>query len=502
MKRQILGLDINDEHVAAVVVGLSGQDKVITGSGFAQFDHMDDLARVLPSLLEHVGWKGGTCICGISLSGINLRNLSIPFTEKRKINQILPLELEDQLIIPVQDQVFEYVITEVGQNQSNLLVAGLEKDRLHHYLDLLSTAKLNPVAVTLRSVVLAEQLLQGKSLAAGFLLVDAGLHGVNIVIASHGHVVFVRRLAYPDSIFTDLPFIFGEEGPEIVHHEEAMACIASLCDDIKRSIGLYQVESGVDSISEKIVLTGCMGQITALREKVESEFDRDIYIGDLQKQSGVIFGDAVQKEWNPACIDHALALALEGFRKKVTFNFRKDEFAPVRLLFASKSQMVAASILGVFLLGGVFAYLGYGYRSLDARHTELGDRMNSLFKETFPDATKIVDPLVQMKTRLRDVQAPSIATPIFSGDKRSLNILADVSGRVPESIEIHVSRLVIDKDSVMVKGTTDTFNNVNLIKGVLQKSPMYDDVTIVSASAEKDSGLIRFELKLRTVGAS
>ena len=84
MKHQILGLDINDEHVAAVVVGLSGQDKVVTGSGFAQFDNMDDLAEVLPSLLEHVGWKGGTCICGISLSGISLRNLTIPFTEKRK----------------------------------------------------------------------------------------------------------------------------------------------------------------------------------------------------------------------------------------------------------------------------------------------------------------------------------------------------------------------------------------------------------------------------------
>jgi len=502
MKRQILGLDINDEHVAAVVVGLSGQDKVIIGSGFAQFDYKDDLAEVLRSLLEHVGWKQGYCVCGISLSGISLRNLTIPFTDKRKITQVLPLELEDQLISPVHDQVIEYVITDVGDNHSNLLVAGIEKTSLQNNLDLLRASRISPDVVTLRSIALAEQFLRGRALAEGFLLLDVGLHAVNMVIADKDHVVFVRRLVYPDRVFTALPFIFGEDGPEIVDHDEALECIALLCDDIKRSMGLYQVESGSSFVPGKIVLTGSMAQVPALREKVESEFDQAVLIGDLQEQLGATFGADVRKEWTPGCLDHAFALAMEGFRRKISFNFRKDEFAPAKLFFASKQQLLAASVVFVFLVGGMFAYLGYGYRTLNTRNIELGDRMNGLFKETFPETTRIVDPLVQMKTKLRDVQAPSIATPIFSGDKRSLNILADISGRVPGTIEIHVSRLVIDKESVVIKGTTDTFNNVNLIKGVLQESPVYNDVDIVSASADKDTGLIRFELKLRTVGAS
>lgn len=502
MKSQVLGLDINDEHVAAVVVGLRGQDKVITGSGFAQFDHINDLAGILPSLLEKIGWKQGSCICGISLSEISLRNLTIPFTEKRKITQVLPLELEDQLLSPVQNQLIEYVVTNVGTDHSSLLVAGIEKDSLQENLDLLSASRLNPEAVTLRSVVLAEQFLQVRALAEGFLLVDAGLHTVNMVIASPGHVVFLRRLAYPDRVFTIRPFVIGEDAPEIVDHDEAMECIAALCDDIKRSMGLFQVESGSAFVPKKIVLTGSMAQVEAFRERVESEFDMAVHVGDLQKQLGVTLSDEVREEWNPGCVDHALALAMEGFKRKITFNFRKDEFAPAKLLFASKKQLLAASVLFVFLLGGMFTYLGFGYRALDARNRELGDRMNALFKETFPETTKIVDPLVQMKTKLRDVQAPSIATPIFSGDKRSLNILADISGRVPGTIEIHVSRLVIDNESVVIKGTTDTFNNVNLIKGVLQESPVYDDVAIISAAADKDTGLIRFELKLRTAGAS
>lgn len=502
MKRRILGLDINDEYVAAAVVESRGQERVVTGSGSARFDKRDDLAQVLPPLLEQVGWKGGTCICGVSLSEISLRNLIVPFTEKRKIAQILPLELEDQLLRPAHDQIIEYSITGAEGNQSHLLVASLEKDLLRRDLALLDASGLKPATVTLRSFALAEQFLRVQDFAGGFLLIDAGLHAVTIAVAGNGQVAFARRLAYPDRVFTERPFIVDEEGPRIVHHEEAMASIASLCDSIKRSTGLYMLENGVASLPEEILLSGAMARVEAFREKLEAEFDRAVYVGDLQQQAGVTLQDDVRSGWDPGFADHALALALQGFGKKVTFNFCKDEFAPPKLLFASKPQLIAASVLLAFLLAGTVAYLGYDYRTLNARYTELDGRMTRLFKETFPETTRIVDPLVQMKSKLQDVQAPSIATPIFSGDKRALNILADISGRVPESIEIHVSRLVIETDSVVIRGTTDAFNNVNLIQGVLRKSPAYSDVAIVSASAEKDSGLIRFELKLRAAGTS
>jgi len=245
-----------------------------------------------------------------------------------------------------------------------------------------------------------------------------------------------------------------------------------------------------------------MAQVASFREKVESEFGQAVELGDLQRQTGVLLKEVPEEGWDPGTYDHALALGLQGLRKKVSVNFRKDEFAPPRLLLASRQQLIAASVLGAVLLAGIVTFLGIGYRDLQARYNELGGKMDTMFRETFPEATRVVDPLVQMKTQLRNVEAPATATPIFSGDKRTLNILADISERIPESVEIHVSRLVIDEESVSIKGTTDTFNNVNLIQGVLRKSPEYEDVAIVSAAVEKDSGLIRFELRLRAAGAS
>ena len=161
---------------------------------------------------------------------------------------------------------------------------------------------------------------------------------------------------------------------------------------------------------------------------------------------------------------------------------------------------MAASVVVAILIGGWLGYMGFDYLSLKKRYDETGNMMLTLFKETFPERTKVSDPLLEMKANLKNIQAPAIATPVFSGEKRSLNILADISGRVPNSVKIEVSRIVIDQNSVHMKGVTDTFNNVNIIQGSLRKSPLYDDVDRGSAAADKDSSMIRFELRMQAGG--
>jgi len=81
---------------------------------------------------------------------------------------------------------------------------------------------------------------------------------------------------------------------------------------------------------------------------------------------------------------------------------------------------------------------------------------------------------------------PEANIRLFTQEKRILAILADISARVPDTISMHVSRLVVDQDSVKIKGTTDAFNNVNVIKKVLARSARFSEVNIVSATKAKD----------------
>ncbi|MCI5144687.1 MAG: hypothetical protein D3923_03990, partial [Candidatus Electrothrix sp. AR3] len=70
-------------------------------------------------------------------------------------------------------------------------------------------------------------------------------------------------------------------------------------------------------------------------------------------------------------------------------------------------------------------------------------------------------------------------------------------GRIPDSINLQVARMIIDHNSVRIKGTTDAFNNVNTIRDLLSKSARYSDVNIVSATKGKKKEGILLELKLQ-----
>ena len=501
MKRRALGFDISDDFLAAVVVQQTGQDRRVTACAFHERGS-EDAVEVLPALLAQVGWSGGASACGFSLAGVSVRNLSLPFADRRKIDQVLPQELEDQLLTPVDEQVVEYLVTGEGEGSSSLLVAGVEKQSLRQQLDTLKHGGLSPATITPRNLALAEMLVRGGNMPASFLLLDAGVHALAMVLVHGGKVVFVRHLPYPERMYTEAPFAFAGGLASIVHPTEAMACITAISEDIRRGIGFFGLELGITVQPEQVVLTGSMLPVEELRGRISEVLAQEVVPCSLKRETEITLSAELRTEWQPALFDHALALALQALKKKQGMNFRKDEFAPEQLLFTSRPQLIGAAALGLLFLVGAGVYLGIDYRGLKKNHDALGAKMEAIFKETFPGATKVVDPLAQMQANIRDIQAPSIATPVFSGNKRVLNILADVSGRIPKDLTIHVTRLVIDQDSVQLKGDTDTFNNVNLIQGNLRKSPLFNDVAIISAAADKESTMIRFELRLQTGGTT
>ncbi len=492
MKRQTLALDIGDDSVTAVVVRHSGQDRRVVACASVELRSREDLDPALAELVGQVPVGDGVCVCGVSLDGVSLRNLRIPFTDRRRIDQVLPLELEDQLPVPVADQVVDYLVTGSGEGGSTLLVACLEKERLGRDLDSLRRAGLRPRLVTLRDLVLASSLLRDPSMPDDFLLLDIGRFSSSILFVHRRRAVFFRRLA----ISPFLPVATADAGT-LTGSDRDAGLTRDLCAEIMRSIGLFTISSGTDFQPERVMVGGAPSADPQLVRRISTELAMEALPCDSVETARMQVDTRVQETYQPARMAHALALVRNGGRGRQVVNFLKGEFAPASLLLVSGPQRLAAVAVAVILLVGVLSWLGLGYRGLRDRYDRLGTEMTTMYRETFPGATRIVDPLVQMKANVRDVQAPSIASPLFSGEKRVLNILADISARVPESVRIQVARMVIDQESVQMKGMTDTFNNVNLIQSGLRKSPRFADVAIVSAAADKESGMIRFELRLQ-----
>ena len=127
----------------------------------------------------------------------------------------------------------------------------------------------------------------------------------------------------------------------------------------------------------------------------------------------------------------------------------------------------------------------------------LDQRVTEVFSRTFPDVKRIVDPLQQMKVKVNEVKTSAISIPGTNSSNKVLDLLKDISDRIPKSLDVRVSRMVIDQETVRVSGKTDTFNTVDSIKGGLEPSKYFSGVTISSANLDRTGKWVQFEIKLQ-----
>ncbi len=497
MAQITLGVDISDDLLNAAVVAGRGNDQQVVACASVVLEEHDDIPEMLPVLLEQLNWQGGRCVSGLPLSCLSLRNLTLPFTNEKKLQQVLPMEMEEHLLTPVGEQILATAISGQDRDGTHLLVAAVDKSTLAAHLETFQASGLDPDIVCPGGFALAESLSATGVDGRNFLLLYGDMGSMTMVICQQGMVVFMRRLSYPEKVFTDAIFTFNGSSVRISDHDAANAAVSGLCDGVQRSLDYFRFSCGLEVEPDHVVLAGPMQLAKGFQQKIEAGLGLPCRVCDLVRSGAVALSADAAESWQPAVYDRALALALKGGAKQVSLNFRRDEFASTRHLLGSKRQAAGLALAAGLLVVLLFGYLIVDHQSLKQRHDRLAGQMEQIFRKSFPGTSRIVDPLVQMQSKLREAEAPTVSMPLFTQEKRVLAILADVSARIPATLSIHVSRLVIDQGGVKLKGTTDAFNNVNMIKNVLSKSPRFAEVNIVSATKAKKKGVIRFEIRMQ-----
>jgi hypothetical protein len=196
-------------------------------------------------------------------------------------------------------------------------------------------------------------------------------------------------------------------------------------------------------------------------------------------------------------MDSALALALRNNKQGLGFNFRKDEFEIRERHFRLKKEIRKASVFLVIILSLLTADLGVDYYYLQKRYKMLDKQITEIFRETFPDVKRIVDPVQQMMVKVSETKKSTLSLPGIGGDRKVLDLLRDISLRVPGSLDVRVTRMVVDPEVVQIKGETDTFNTVDIIKKGLGPSAYFSAVTISSANLDRSGKRVQFEIKLQ-----
>jgi len=482
MGKKILGLDIQNHAVAAVVVDSGFRSSRIEGHAFIPFDDPSaedrGLSAALDILVQRLDLSGCVCVVSLPPDRASFRNLQVPFKQAKKIRQILPFELEPSLPFPVEEVVIDFhpIRNESVAEATDLIAAAYETSSMRFYLDQLATHRIEPRMVTVGAYAAAICLCRLGNIPANSLLVDVGEDSSTMFVLADGQLRLVRSIPA------------GNRKP---------AQVEMLCQNIQRT--LFALEDWVDPgyLPERVLITGPAvgrnGMAADMGQFLEIPTERT----DLARDTENRIDELPAEAWQPHRMNNAMALTLLEILGIKGLNFRKGPFAIRKRWAEYKQNITVAAILAGVLVLALLTNAFLDYRTKARRLEALNQRITEIFQTTFPEVTRVVDPLQQMRVKLEELKATSLSASDSGSPQPAVDILNAISRRIPENVDVQFSRLVLGDDSVVITGDSDTFNSVDTIQGNLESSELFQEVTIISTTKEAKENRIRFRLRLK-----
>ncbi len=492
MSRKILGLDIREHGLFAVLLhsGLKGSTieavaqiplpgKGGDGGGEPSADVSQALSQAMVQLGREMDLNGAISVAAIPSGEAVYRNIRLPFKDEKKIRQILPFELEPTLPHPIDELIFDFQRVRLPSvdNGTEIIAAAARQSVVKGYLDPMNGGKVSPDILTVTGYATALCMARMSDVPENWLFMDVDRNTCAIFILISGQICLVR--SFPIGLI-------------------AKNKAESLCTHIQRTLAAFEETVHPDCQPEEIHVTGHGLQEFGFEQEAQRILDLPVKRADLVKDATLLRkvkpGPTVAVE-NAPSLDHALSLALVGAEGLMPLNFRKGPYAARRQWVEHRGRIIRTGILAGLTLLALLANFAIDLLALEKQAAELDRRIETTFRSTFPEVTRIVDPLHQMRIAMEEVQTEGFM-PRERNESRVIDILNDISRRIPEAADVEFTRMVIGDDSVLITGNTDTFNAVDEIQTQMEGSEIFRSVTISSTNRERTSNRVQFKIRV------
>ena len=469
--KRILLLDLQHDSIDWILLRSGLRNVMIEKSGRlasqAGFVNGSEMTAALKELRDSLGKDSMECLASIACRGLVVRHLAVPFDDKRKVRQILPLELESTLPMPVEGLSLDFRMT--GRSHDKMVVAvAMPEETITTYREILQQAGLDPLLLTVSGVPAATLLAespQGENIS---LLIDGDSHHCMLFIIGNHQILFIRNWPPPAG--------------DIVSAEMLKETIDQT---IEAAAQVLPVEAKLSSI----YLTPRSTRYQAL-ENLSTE-ECPVAVFDVKAFSPTEVTGARPNDQGQG----ALALGLYEPLSEKGLNLYRSTFPIKRFLLQHRSHFIRTGILVIVLTALFMMNVYLDITRAEKRAAHLEKESETILKSAFPETRNVVNPLQQMIVNLRQMRTHEFGS--MSGLRiAQIDILAAISKALPESIDIHVSQYVSGAQRVQLNGTTDTFEAVNQAKELLEKTDFFDKITIVSANMDPSAGRVRFKLAI------
>ena len=478
MSRRILGLDIQHNAISAVLVKSSIKGSRVEAyqrvSISDQGDTEDPFIQSLEKIAETIDLSGSVCVAAVPADQISFRNVRVPFKDHKKIRQILPFELEPTLPFPVDDVIIDFHPVNMADH-SDIIAVAINQPKLQSCLERLAALKIDPEIVTIGSYAAVLCLAHMGNAPENALFVDIDTHSGSVFSMVSRQICLIRSFPLKPS---------------------GASRIESLCVNIERTMSAFDSFFDLPFEPGGVFITGWDRDEAGIEKEMERALEIPVRRTDLARCTDGIPADRPGQPWDPGRMNHALALSLIEAEGIQSLNFRRGPFAAKKGWLEYKKGMIGTGLLTGLILVLIVVNILVNTHVLETKVARLDTRITDIFKATFPDVRRIVDPVQQMRMKINEKRKANLLPGELGENRRVIDMLRAISTQIPKKTDVNLSRLVIGEENILISGDTDTFNTVDDIKNRLEAAAFFKTITITSTNKDKSGNRILFKMKL------
>jgi Tfp pilus assembly PilM family ATPase len=472
MKRRIIGLEISGRTIKLAEFRkglLSGIWLTNLIQKEIEGDDPKSRANWIREFLKKNVPRGAEVISSIPLHKAMMREIALPFTDIKKIDQVIRYEIEPHLPLPIEEVVIDYYIKDVAPQKSELMVFAIPRTILQEHTDLLKDAGIRPKIIDIDSLALFNIYRKTHQEDKGpTALIDIGSEWTLINIVTNGILSFTRALQIGRDDLISRP----DEGSGSKHQS-----LDSLIQEIRYTINSFEAQSKLRP--QKILLGGEGMRLRGIMKSLKSGLGIETSLIIQPKDSPPL------SQATPL-MAVAMGLALRGVEEKSPgLNLLKKLSGDRKRRFTEGwiPLSVAATLIILPALG-----LHLNVWLLERRYQSLKAEIREVFTSTLPEVNKIVNEVHQMEVALKRMgYAPGVAR---------LELLRELSLRSPQEKTFALNEVLMRGETIEIKGSTDSFGSLTRFKKELTDSPYFDKVEITSSQRSGGEKKIGFSLRM------
>lgn len=322
--KSVIGFEVDSKEIRATEVGRSNGVYEIVACGNIPLPEgtveegfirdQDSFNIALTELIQSGGFRASDIVVGINNENVIMRYATFPKVEEDKLRNMVLLQAQEFIPIPVQEMEIDYVIAGQGINDEeqevvNVLLVAARRNMIEQYINVLSASRLQVVDVDATLLSYCRALQQGVVGEEKYAVLNMNDDLLNFLVIQGEEISMVRSINIPDRVADNVKRLYGNEPGYEQEKDDIEAIGAMLGSETSSSVGYYAMQMGVTPIEHIYFLTTAPN-CEQLLDKMGETVSLPVSVPDFYTASN--FG-LDQKAINKfaGCIGLAIA-ALEG----------------------------------------------------------------------------------------------------------------------------------------------------------------------------------------------